>query len=110
MLLKIWVNNYFFINNIIKNIVLAIVGNKDDMYENEEVDEEEAKDLATELDAIFQKTSAKESHGVDDLFIKIGKRFINLKDDGCNITQKSLDNKSTKLTKISGNKAKKRCC
>ena len=66
--------------------------------------------MATELDAIFQKTSAKESHGVEELFIKIGKRFINPKDDRCNITQKSLDNKSTKLTKIPGNKAKKRCC
>ena len=46
------------------------------MYENEDVDENEAKELANELNAIFQKTSAKESHGVDDLFIKIGKKFL----------------------------------
>ena len=39
--------------------MLAIAANKDDMYENEEVDENEAKNLASELNAIFQKTSAK---------------------------------------------------
>ena len=61
----------------INNIVLALAGNKNDMYEHEEVEENEGKDLAKELGAIFQKTSAKESTGVEDLFVKIGKKFIN---------------------------------
>ena len=47
------------------------------MYEHEEVEEKEGKELAKELGAIFQKTSAKESTGVDDLFVKIGKKFLN---------------------------------
>ena len=34
------------------------------MYEHEEVEENEGKDLAKSLGAIFQKTSAKESTGV----------------------------------------------
>ena len=59
------------------NIVLALAGNKNDMYEQEEVEENEGKDLAKQLGAIFQKTSAKESTGVEDLFKKIGKKFIN---------------------------------
>ena len=58
---------------------MAIAGNKDDMYENEEVDENEAKQLANELIAIFQKTSAKESNGIEDLFTKIGEKFLNPK-------------------------------
>ena len=58
---------------------MAIAGNKDDMYENEEVDENEAKQLANELNAIFQKTSAKESNGIEDLFTKIGEKFLNPK-------------------------------
>ena len=58
------------------------------MYEHEEVEEDEGKELAKELNAIFQKTSAKESTGVDDLFIKIGKKFINPnKDDKSNMTK-----------------------
>ena len=39
------------------------------MYENEEVDDDEGKKLAKELGAIFQGTSAKESTGVEDLFL-----------------------------------------
>ena len=46
------------------------------MYEKEEVEEKEGKELAKELGAIFQKTSAKESTGIEDLFIKIGLKFI----------------------------------
>ena len=46
------------------------------MYENEDVDESEAKQLASELNAIFQKTSAKESNGIEDLFTKIGEKFL----------------------------------
>jgi len=47
------------------------------MYEHEEVEETEGKELAQELHAIFQKTSAKEATGVEDLFISIGKKFLN---------------------------------
>ena len=47
------------------------------MYENEEVEEKEALKLANELGAIFQKTSAKEATGVEDLFLKIGNKFVN---------------------------------
>ena len=43
------------------------------------------------LKAIFQKTSAKSSNGVEDLFIKIGKRFLNPKGD---VTTGSISNKN----------------
>ena len=49
------------------------------MYEHEQIEEDEAKNLADELNAIFQKTSAKASHGIEDLFVKIGERFLNPK-------------------------------
>jgi len=58
---------------------LALAANKNDMYEHEDVEESEGKNLAKELGAIFQKTSAKESTGIEDLFIKIGKEFFNYK-------------------------------
>ena len=78
MLLQIYVIKFFII--FLNNIVLAIAGNKEDMYANEEVEEEEAKKLAEDLKAIFQKTSAKSANGVEDLFIKIGKKFLNPKE------------------------------
>ena len=49
------------------------------MYETEQVDEDEAKKLAEDINAIFQKASAKSSNGIEDLFIKIGTKFLNPK-------------------------------
>ena len=49
------------------------------MYENEEVDDNEAKNLAKELNAIFVETSAKSSIKIEELFIEIGKKFLNPK-------------------------------
>ena len=88
---------------------MALAGNKNDMYENEEVEENEGKQLAKELGAIFQKTSAKESTGVEDLFLNIGKRFVNpnSKEGGA-----SSKDKGQKLSssKGKGEGAKKGCC
>ena len=47
------------------------------MYEHEEVEEKEAEKLAKDLGAIFQKTSAKQSKGIENLIIKIGKKILN---------------------------------
>lgn len=58
---------------------MAIAANNFDMYDKEEVEESEGIELAKEIGAIFQKTSPKEAVGVEDLFEKIGKKFLNLK-------------------------------
>ena len=98
---------------------MAIAANKFDMYEREEVDEDEAKKFADELNAIFQKTSAKESTGIDDLFLKIGKRFIDPKGEMKTTGQsnasktggKSNKKENIKLNeKNTGGKQKKGCC
>ena len=64
------------------------------------VDEMEAKDLANELNAIFITTSAKGSIGIDELFIKIGKRFLNPKSE----INKSEDNSKNQLNNKNINK------
>ena len=88
------INNYLKLLFIF--IVLAIVGNKGDMYENEEVEEEEAKAFAKEYNAIFIKTSAKESYGIDDLFHKIGERFLH-KELGITIQKKDKNNNNVNI-------------
>lgn len=62
-------------------IVFVLIGNKDDMYKNQCVDDDEAKHFAKEINAIFLKTSAKECKGINELFIIIGKKILNPKDD-----------------------------
>ena len=109
--LLIYVCKYFF--NLIY-IVLAIAANKRDLYENEEVEQNEGKKLAKELGAIFQETSAKDSTGIDDLFLKIGNKII---DPNCNENEISIikEIEHTKQGSISikrneAKKEKKGCC
>ncbi len=90
---------------------MAVAGNKDDMYEHEEVEENEGKNLARELGAIFQKTSAKESNGIEELFTKIGKKFLD--PTGSEGTKNNMkeDKKKIRLNKSKGeDKQKKGCC
>ena len=58
-------------------IVLAVVGNKEDLYENLEVEKDEAIDFAKQINAIFKNTSCLKSTGIDELFEEIGKLYLN---------------------------------
>jgi hypothetical protein len=80
------------------------------MYEHEEVEEKEAQQLAKELGAIFQKTSAKEATGVEDLFLKIGNKFVN--PTGTAVGGSGAKGDKIKLEKGKGSDkpGKKGCC
>jgi GTPase SAR1 family protein len=60
-----------------QDIVIALVGNKLDLADEEEserqVQTEEAKAYAEEADLLFFETSAKSAHNVDAVFAAIGK-------------------------------------
>ena len=52
-----------------KYTVLAVVGNKSDLYENDNLaNEEEAKAFAKEINGTFMLTSAKSGDGIEKLF------------------------------------------
>ena len=70
-----WINQVK--SNCQPNCIFAIVGNKNDLYAENEVSEDEAKELANSLGAIFSFTSAKNNIGIDTLFENIGKKCIN---------------------------------
>ena len=75
--------NIKFWNDFIKDeldrdeYVLAIVGNKKDLFEHEVVDEEKGKKLANDLDADFSLISAKyDTQGIDNLFNLLLDKYI----------------------------------
>ena len=59
-----------------KDIVLGIAGNKSDLYDEEAVSEQEARDFAKSINAIFALTSAQNNSGVDKLFHDMGNKFL----------------------------------
>ena len=92
-----------------KTPLFPLVGSED-----EEVLDEEGKKLAKELDATFQRTSAKESNGIDELFESIGKRLINPSiNDNSNTSNKEETEKNIKIEKDKNGKKKEKkggCC
>ena len=92
---------------------MALAGNKDDRYEFQEVNDEEAKNFAKEINAIFQKTSAKQSRGVEELFKLIALKFINPNSENLsNLTGDELKKRGQQLKRdqIKDQNKKKGCC
>ena len=98
-------------NNATNDLILALVGNKSDNYEIEEVSIQEGKDLAKKINAIFKSTSAKESHGIDDLFLAIGKKFVDPKYLEASMSkEEEMEYRRKLIKKKNKQKKQKNCC
>ena len=91
-----------------------MAGNKSDLYNNEKVTYEEGLELAKSLNAIYQRTSAKEkSGGVEELFLYIGKKLLDPNSViESHLTKEEKKNMKQKLLKeqIKRENKKKGCC
>ena len=82
-----------------ENLVLAVAGNKCDLFQEEQVSEEEGRKFADSINAIFYLTSCKESIGVDELFEECGKKYLEKKQLIKRNTKVVLNKKSAKNKK-----------
>ena len=98
----------------VQNIVLAIAGNKCDIFNEEEVSESEAREYAESIGAVFKLTSCKENIGINELFLECGKKFLESNNLLGNDDKGKKDNENLKIDgkndKNNGNKGKKKCC
>ena len=111
-------------DNGTEGIIFHIAGNKIDLFEEEEVDRNEIKEYCKSIDAEFNFISALENTYIDDLFRKVGLKFLksdiykNLKDNKKNKKPEkfSLDKDSDNNENDNNNgdttkkKRKKKCC
>ena len=58
------------------DVVMGIAGNKSDLYENEEVPEQEAREYAKSIGAVFSLTSAQNNSGINELFEDLAKNYL----------------------------------
>ncbi len=75
------VSNFWYkeiTNEISDKVIFGLAGNKSDLYSKEEVKEEEASNYAKEKNIIFSLTSSYDNTGVNELFYKLGKMYLNL--------------------------------
>jgi len=110
------IKNYWFKEikeNAQKDVILALVGNKDDMYQFEEITNDEGIAFSKEIDSIYRRTSAKSGEGIDELFRLVGQKFLNPNSiNTTNMTNEELKKHGDKLKreKIKNEQKKRNCC
>jgi len=62
--------------NCASNVVIGLAGNKCDLFEDEEVSENDARAFADEIGAVFELTSAKNNIGINELFEDVGNKYF----------------------------------
>ena len=91
----------------IPDIILGIAANKCDLYDDEEVKEEEGREFAEKIGAFYKLTSASSNQGIEELFKTVGNRFL----DPNYSFNTSGKNKNLKIGGDTPNiKKKKKCC
>lgn len=116
-----------------KNIIIGVAGNKSDLYEEEKVTDEEAKEYAYNNNIHCFITSARNNVGINNMFEELGNLYLeptfqekrnqemkernedNGKKNNIVIIQKDLKNndnteENNKNKEISNQKKKKNCC
>ena len=95
-----------------ENMVFGVAGNKCDLFQEEEVSEEEGKKFAKSIGAIFHLTSCKESIGIDELFEECGRKYLEVN----NLITENTKEKSDKIVlnknnaNNEGEGKKRKCC
>ena len=98
--------------NAPENIIIGLAANKSDLYDNEKVSEEEGKNLANELGAIFRMTSSYENLGIGELFKSIGYKVLNpdlkVDNDKIEVNQNNNNNNNNNSIRLNKKKIKKK--
>ena len=95
-----------------ENMVFGVAGNKCDLFQEEQVSEDEGKKFAKSIGAVFHLTSCKESIGIDELFEECGKKYLE-DNQMINDTNKGKEGGNIVLDKNNNKEVgpkKKRCC
>ena len=99
--------------NGLEGVIFGIAGNKNDLYEYEQVDKKEVIDFCNEINAIFKFTSAKQNVCIDELFKELGEKFISsdfMKEFGPEYFAKSRVQSFQLGENKNRDNKKKRCC
>lgn len=87
-------------------LVIGLAANKADLFDKEQVTENEARQFATSINAIFRMTSAYTAGGIEELFNCIGKKFIDPNFDEENPNNSGKKKKVTKKKEEKGKRVK----
>ena len=59
-----------------EDIVISLVGNKEDNYEYEDIDNNNIELFVNQINCLYKKVSAKSGFGIENLFYDIGLKYL----------------------------------
>ena len=103
-------NWYKSIQEIVpEDVAIFIVGNKEDMVEDEAVSLQEAKQFTFSIKGTYMRTSAKLDQGIKELFVEISKKIMRINELNLKESMRSTRAVSINLSSKKP-QAKKSCC
>ena len=91
-----------------EKMIFDVVGNKTDLFQREEVPENEARNFAKSINAGFHLVSCKDCVGIKDLFEDCGRKY--LEDNDLAKEDSNKKNKNKIILKEDKKSEKKKCC
>ena len=91
-----------------EKMIFDVVGNKTDLFQREEVPENEARNFAKSINAGFHLVSCKDCVGIKDLFEDCGRKY--LEDNDLIKEDSNKKNKNKIVLKEDKKSEKKKCC
>ena len=88
-----------------KNIIIGIAANKSDLYQNEEVNINDAKNFALEINAIYKETSAKYFESINSLINDMIFKFIEKSENDNKLNENNIS-----VVSEDNEKKKNGCC
>ena len=88
-----------------KNIIIGIAANKSDLYQNEEVNINDAKNFAFEINAIYKETSAKYFESINSLINDMIFKFIEKSENDNKLNENNIS-----VVSEDNEKKKNGCC
>lgn len=91
-----------------EKMIFDVVGNKTDLFQREEVPENEARNFAKSINAGFHLVSCKDCVGIKDLFEDCGRKY--LEDNDLTKEDSNKKNKNKIVLEEDKKSEKKKCC
>ena len=91
-----------------EKMIFDVVGNKTDLFQREEVPENEARNFAKSINAGFHLVSCKDCVGIKDLFEDCGRKY--LEDNDFTKEDSNKKNKNKIVLEKDKKSEKKKCC
>ena len=97
-------------DHLLPDVIIAIIGNKEDLVDKEAITLLEAQEYAQSINALYMRASAKLGSGIKELFIEVSKEILGMSQISIRDTFRTTRGLSLVPSIKEKSKKRKKCC